>query len=1178
VVAVAAVGGGVTRAAGAAGSLPSAPTGLSASVNGTSVTLSWTNGAGALGANVYRDGSTKFWAGGYPNPTPTSYTNTGVPAGTHTYTVADYNSSGQGPLSSPVTVNVGGGTTGPTVSAVSPSSGTTSGGTAVTITGTGFAGTTALSFGAKTVGFTVNSDTSISTTSPAGSGTVDVTVTTPGGTSAKTGADQFTYTAGPPPAPTVTLVNPVTGPAGTSVTVSGTNFIGATAVDFGPTAATFTVNNSTTITATAPAGTSAVDVTVTTSGGTSAPNANDRFTYGSGSPPGSIPSPVSGQWQLNGSAKIVTNASPANLQLTAAINNQAGSDFFPTAVPGVGMSAAFDAFIGSGSGADGMTFTIADASVTKPTALGAAGGGLGFSGIKGIAVALVTFKNSVNPSNNFVGIATGPGSSPDTLHYATTNSSIASLRNAVHHVVVTTFSTGLSVTMDGSQVINYATSLPSSVLVGFTGGTGGQNDVHQVQNVSISDGPPPPTPTVSGVSPSAGPSTGGTSVTVTGTNLTGASTVKFGGMNASSFSVGSDTSITATSPAGTTGPVDVTVTTGGGTSAANPSDQFTYDPPPAPVMNAINPTSGPSGTSVTITGTNFTGATAVDFGSGHGATFTFTNDGSITATAPNGTGTVDVTVTTPGGTSTTSAGDQYTYTLPPAPTVTGINPTSGPNGTSITISGTNFTGATAVDFGTGHPSSTLAVVSATSVTATSPAGTGTVDVTVTTSGGTSATNLNDRYTYVAGPSITLVATYRGDIGRSGYYGSETGLTTANAANLKLHWTAAGGSGSFAQPIAANNLEYWGDWKGLEHGTDLNGKDVWTANVGTNTQSGCSPVTAGPSGTATAGLMGNTPVVFVPGGNDNLYALNALTGALIWKTSLGSQTSHFLWASPVLYNGNVYEGVASFGDCPLVQGQLVELNGSTGAIMHTFNTVASSCPGGGVWGSPTVDSSDSSIFIVTGNPSCGSSPNYAPAIIKLSASTLAYISSWNVPSSAQSAGDADFGATPVLFTATINGKLRSLVGAVNKNAIFYAWDRTNLAAGPVWQSTIATASGSPATSSIVSAAWDGTQLYVAGGNTTINGSSCTGSIDALNPATGSFVWRSCQSTHMYAGITEVPGVLVEGLLNGKVVFLNAATGATLFTYSAASVVEGESTVSNGIVYVPLANGNLVALGP
>ncbi len=154
---------------------------------------------------------------------------------------------------------------------------------------------------------------------------------------------------------------------------------------------------------------------------------------------------------------------------------------------------------------------------------------------------------------------------------------------------------------------------------------------------------------------------------------------------------------------------------------------------------------------------------------------------------------------------------------------------------------------------------------------------------------------------------------------------------------------------------------------------------------------------------------------------------------------------------------------------------------------------------------------------------------APAIVEFRASDLSVLGYWNVPVSSQSAGYADFGSTPTLFTATINGQVRSLVGAVNKNAIFYAWDRTNIAAGPVWQSTVAPASGNSAVGSIVSTSWDGTNLYVGGGNNTFNGSSGGANIDALSPSTGAFVWRSCQSNGLFGGMTVVPGVVVEGEL-------------------------------------------------
>jgi hypothetical protein len=66
--------------------------------------------------------------------------------------------------------------------------------------------------------------------------------------------------------------------------------------------------------------------------------------------------------------------------------------------------------------------------------------------------------------------------------------------------------------------------------------------------------------------------------------------------------------------------------------------------------------------------------------------------------------------------------------------------------------------------------------------------------------------------------------------------------------------------------------------------------------------------------------------------------------------------------------------------------------------------------------------------------------------------------------------------------------------------------------------------------------------------------------------------------MTAGITEVPGMLIQGYgANGKLLFLNTTNGATLLTYSPGGWPEGEATVSNGIVYVSLTNGNLIALG-
>jgi len=168
----------------------------------------------------------------------------------------------------------------PVVNAVSPDLGPTSGSTVVDISGQGFTGATSVQFGAgAATNVVVNSDTSITATSPPGNGVVDVMVTTPGGTShPNPPLDQFVYED----APTITSIVPSRGPAfgGTSVTISGTGLFGATAVTFGGNAAmSYTAVSPTEITAVSPAGSGTVDVLVTNPIGTSTPVTADEFTY-----------------------------------------------------------------------------------------------------------------------------------------------------------------------------------------------------------------------------------------------------------------------------------------------------------------------------------------------------------------------------------------------------------------------------------------------------------------------------------------------------------------------------------------------------------------------------------------------------------------------------------------------------------------------------------------------------------------------------------------------------------------------------------------------------------------------------------------------------------------------------------------------------------------------------------
>ena len=270
---------------------------------------------------------------------------------------------------------------------------------------------------------------------------------------------------------------------------------------------------------------------------------------------------------------------------------------------------------------------------------------------------------------------------------------------------------------------------------------------------------------VTALSPSGGPIAGGTVVTITGTGFADGATVSFGGNPATGVTVNSPTSITATSPAGGAGSANVTVTVGAQTSPGAPGNLFAYG---APTVATVGPNAGPiaGGTVVTVTGTGFAPGVTVDFGTAPASGVTVLSGTTLLATAPAASeGPVDVTVIDPApgtGTSPVSAADTFTYD--PVPTVVSVSPNGGSasGGTSVTVTGTGFTDDATVDFGS-SPGTGVTVHSSTSITVQSPAGTGDVDVLVSTPGGTSVPSVDDLFAYGA-PSVGAVAPNGGAVG------------------------------------------------------------------------------------------------------------------------------------------------------------------------------------------------------------------------------------------------------------------------------------------------------------------------------------------------------------------------------------------------------------------------------
>ena len=283
-------------------------------------------------------------------------------------------------------------------------------------------------------------------------------------------------------------------------------------------------------------------------------------------------------------------------------------------------------------------------------------------------------------------------------------------------------------------------------------------------------------PTVSGVSPGSGPSSGGTSITITGTRFVSGDTVEIAqgqgagpsAIPATNVTVVSPTEITATTGGGAKpGPFHVFVTDNGATSAAG-SAVFTYT---VPVVSGVSPTSGSvnGGTVITITGQQFVSGASVQIAQGQGAgpsaiaatDVTVVSPTEITATTGGGAkpGPFHVFVTENGVTSA-SGSAVFTYTVP---VVSGVSPTSGSvnGGTAITITGTGFASGASVQIAQGQgagptaiAATNVTVVSPTEITATTGGGAkrGTFHLFVTSDAKTSAPNDSDRYTYTLGAS------------------------------------------------------------------------------------------------------------------------------------------------------------------------------------------------------------------------------------------------------------------------------------------------------------------------------------------------------------------------------------------------------------------------------------------
>jgi polyvinyl alcohol dehydrogenase (cytochrome) len=411
----------------------------------------------------------------------------------------------------------------------------------------------------------------------------------------------------------------------------------------------------------------------------------------------------------------------------------------------------------------------------------------------------------------------------------------------------------------------------------------------------------------------------------------------------------------------------------------------------------------------------------------------------------------------------------------------------------------------------------------------------------------------------AAASLNSYPAYLGGPAHDSYASSATTITIANATALQAvwKWTPPGGDLT-ASPIVNGGIVYIGTENG----------DFYAINAATGAMKWHKVLSI--SNCANSGIVSSATVakdpesgkltVYVGAGDHYLYALNASSGATIWRHLIGPATSnndYYNFSSPTIANGHIYYGVATA--CGAGYDGMVALDQHTGAQTGVYYTSGSAAvEGASVYTSAAV-APDGSVFLTTGDDN-GASTNDSTAIVKLAGVTLARLAGYQIPGLVGK--NMDFNASATLFSDAGT----PAVGACDKNGVFYARKQSDMSA--LWQDTLGIP---PPVDSLAfcggSAVYNGADLFI-GADATASGAP-PGSIYELT-ASGAKVWETPLAAGPVIGTPSLDGggVLAVPTYNktagahSAVYVLNASTGAILRTISYSGPIFAQPVFADG----------------
>ena len=433
--------------------------------------------------------------------------------------------------------------------------------------------------------------------------------------------------------------------------------------------------------------------------------------------------------------------------------------------------------------------------------------------------------------------------------------------------------------------------------------------------------------------------------------------------------------------------------------------------------------------------------------------------------------------------------------------------------------------------------------------------------------------------------------------------SGAGLAAADVPKLKLKWAFSLGDeiSARSQPAVAGGRIFFGTATGSVYSLDPHtGCIYWTSTIEGPIRSA---VVVGPT-------KGRKHAAVFFGAGHNAYALDATTGAQLWKIRIADHFAALVTAAPLLYRGVLYFGVSSFEEtlppiptyeCCTFRGSVVALKADTGKLLWRTYTIASAPQpteknkvgnqmygpsGAAVWSTPTFDEKRGVIYVATGDDYSHPAAQTSDAVLALDAKTGKLLWSHQVTAGdvfnnacsfpgnpncpPPSGGDFDFGQPPILVVLA-NGRRELVIG--QKSGIAYALD-PDKEGTILWQTRVG--SGGPLGGIMWGSAVDGQKMYVAVSDLGFKGiapdknsaqgfrlllnSTQGGGLFALDLKTGEKVWsappahdcgdRDNCSPGQSQAVTGIPGVVFSGSLDGHLRAYSTSDGKIVWDVNTA----------------------------